>query len=140
MPNDTEQFDAVQDGLVEDRVAEQGEKLSPTEQLLARLDQAQLQFEAKQAEFAKYLDEVKKHEENVNEIKAAIFSRMEETGVKNLETEHFKITATWATKRHTYDMKALESLNPKLYAQVDTLVGKDTPVKGYVKITTKSKK
>ena len=34
-------------------------------------------------------------------------------------------------------MKALRAMNPKLYSQVDGLVGKDTKVKGSVKITTK---
>lgn len=108
--------------------------------LLTKLDNAQLALEQKQAEFAQYLDELKAQENLVKDLKEKIFARMEESGQKKIETNHFTITATWAGTRHTYDMKALKAMNPKLYNQVDELVGQDTPRKGYVTITTKGDK
>lgn len=111
-----------------------------TELVLAKLENAQLALEKKQAEFAQYLDVLKEHEENVKALKDELYGRMKETGIKKLETNHFTVTATWDYKRHTYDMKALQALNPQLYKQVDEMVGQDTPVRGSVKISTKKTK
>lgn len=105
--------------------------------LLTKLDNAQLALEQKQAEFAQYLDELKAQENLVKTLKDELYVRMEESGQKKIETNHFTVTAVWGTKKHTYDMKALKAINPKLFEQVDNLVGKDSPVKGYVKIFTK---
>lgn len=113
------------------------ENNEPTEMVLAKLDSAQLLLESKQKEFAAYLDEVKRHEENVKALKEQLYERMLEQELTFIKTDHFKITLTKPHTRHTYDMKALQATNPKLYKQVDDLVGKDTPIKGYVKIGTK---
>lgn len=108
--------------------------------LLTKLDNAQLALEQKQAEFAQYLDELKAQESLVKELKDKLYERMEDSGQKKIETNHFTVTAIWGTKKHTYDMKALKAINPKLFEEVDNLVGKDSPVKGYVKIFTKENK
>ena len=118
-----------------DDIANRGDQL-----ILTELDNAQLALEQKQAEFAKYLDELKKHENAVKELKEKLYARMEETGQKKIETNHLSITAVWGTKKHSYDMKALQAINPQLYAEVDNLVGKDVPIKGYIKISTKGEK
>lgn len=108
--------------------------------LLTRLDNAQLALEQKQVEFAQYLDELKAQETLVKDLKEKLYERMEESGQKKIETNHFTVTAIWGTTKHTYDMKALKAINPTLFEQVDNLVGKETPIKGYVKIFTKEKK
>ena len=117
------------------------DKVSRSDQiLLTKLDNAQLALEQKQAEFAQYLDELKAREQQVKELKEQLYERLEASGQKKINTAHFTVTAIWPTKKHTFDMKTLSAINPKLYKQVDDLVGKDTAVKGYVKIFTKENK
>ena len=105
--------------------------------LVARLDKAVASLEEKQAKFAAYLQEIKQKEEEIADLRARLYEAMEEQGVKKLENDHIIVTAIWPTKKHTFDMKKLSATDPVLYKQVDELVGKDTEVRGYAKISLK---
>lgn len=122
--------------LMEQNMTEKTEEVS-LESVLARYDKAQLVLEQKQAEFAQYLDEVQKHQNLVAEIKNELYERMSAENVERVENDHFVVSLTAPYKRHNYDMKQLKAINPSLFEQVDAMVGKDTIVKGSVKITIK---
>lgn len=107
--------------------------------LVTRLDTAVKTLEEKEAEFAAYLRELKTHEENVAKLKAQLLERMDEEGVKKLESERLIFTAVHPKPRHTIDTKKLAAINPKLYEKVDAIAGKDSQTSGYVKITLKEK-
>lgn len=113
--------------------------LKNTQTALTRLENAQLVLEQKQEAFAKYLDEIKEQEEKVKNLKEELYACMKEADVKNLETDFFRVTAVWETTKHAFDMKKLQAMNPMLWEQVNQAVGYDSPVKGYVKIATRTK-
>ena len=105
--------------------------------LVTRLDTAVKALEEKEVEFAAYLKELKAHEENVAKLKAQLLERMDNEGVKKLESERLIFTAVHPKPRHSIDTKKLQAINPKLYEKVDAIAGKDTETSGYVKITLK---
>lgn len=107
--------------------------------VVGRLDNAVKLLEEKETEFAKYLDELKARQEEVDNLKKSLYNMMTESKVDKLESEHLLITAVNPKPRHTIDTKKLAAVNPALFAEIDSQYGKDTPVSGYVKLTPRSK-
>lgn len=107
--------------------------------LVSKLDSALAALDAKQAEFAEYLNELKAREEEVKELKEKIYAKMSEEGVKKLENDHLIITAVSPSNRHTLDTTKMKAVDPALFARLDKDYGKDTTVKGYAKITVKGR-
>ena len=116
-------------------------ELTRSDKMLAtRLDTAVQALEAKQEEFATYLQELKAREDEVAELKKKLYQQMTDEGVRKLETNRLLITTVNPKPRHSIDTKKLQAINPALFAQVDAIAGKDTNVSGYVKITVKEDK
>lgn len=116
-------------------------ELTRSDKMLAtRLDTAVQALEAKQEEFALYLQELKAREDEVAELKKKLYQQMTDEGVRKLETNRLLITTVNPKPRHSIDTKKLQAINPTLFAQVDAIAGKDTNVSGYVKITVKENK
>lgn len=106
--------------------------------LATRLDNAMLALEQKQNEFADYLNELKKRQEDVDELKKRLLSMMDENGVRKLETERLAITAVHPKPTRRIDLKELEARDPRLYKKAFDIAGTETETAGYVKITVKS--
>lgn len=107
--------------------------------VVTQLDDAVQLLAQKEEEFAEYLNELDRRKKEIDTLKGSLYEMMTNEEVKKVESEHLIITLVRPTTRHTYDMKKLEAINPALYSQVDTLVGKDSDVKGYVKLTPRTR-
>lgn len=105
--------------------------------LVGKLQKATLALEQKQEEFAQYLDELKKREDEIKNLKEAMYDLMTEEGAKKIESDFLIFTVVQPNPRFSIDHKKLEAVNPALFAQVKELAGKESSVKGYVKITPK---
>lgn len=105
--------------------------------LAGRVQNLTLAVEQNQIKFADAIKEIKQVEEELDKFKAQLYTSMEKTGVKTIESDILRITLVAPSKTESLDIKAIKSRDPRLYRKLEENYGKTTVRKGYVKITDK---
>lgn len=107
-------------------------------QVIEQLDSAIQNLAQREEELSQYIAELKKRNEEIDEMKSKLYDFMDANGIKKLESEHLTFSMVSPSVVKSLDSKLIESANPSLYNELYAQYGKETPRKGYVRLTNKN--
>lgn len=102
-----------------------------------QIESAMQLLEQCETEFAEYIDELNRRNDEIAGLKERLYEVMTEKQIKKLEGERLTFSLVSPSTTKGLDLKLLEATQPQLFAELHNQYGKDTNRKGYVRLTTK---